>query len=824
MVQTVSDENAAQKISKILEASPDVGVMVKKIMDVYSVISSDETLDKKLRCIFNGLPQLFRFPDNLRIMIQMDDFKFSSKDFKEEKCKLSASIIVHGKSRGKVVVCYSEPVDHSGEISFNEYERMILRFNIESLGLATERKEDEGALMDSEELYRLLFNTSKDAVLMLAFDSLPKPVKVIDANDRALELLGYSREELKKLTLADVSHMASVHRSRDAMKKTLSEREGKFETAMTTKDGRVIPLEINASIFEYKGEPVTLCVLRDLSEQRLTESVLRDTETKLRTISENMMDLISEVDMTGVFTYASPSHFLVLGYEPGDLIGKSIFSLLHPIDADRMKAIVIDSVGKSEFGKLEVRFKHIHGFYIWLEVIGKLRFDKKGFPVSAVLTGREITDRKKIETELKAERDFSSAVIDVAQTMVIVFDATGRIEKFNRASEAVTGHSSEDAVGRNFLELFAGSLPGPNIEDGKRAFAELLSEAQPIHHESRWLRKDGSPLIVSWSAIAITDDHQRVQHIIVTGMDVTDRRLAEESLRERLKLEGLLNRISAEAVIVDDLERFLDGSLKDMGETMGASRAFLIEFDLEKKTMTQTHEWVAQGCPIDSHLWQDVPFASVPMDYDTMMREEIVAFEDVERDHYDPLLKEMLLKENVRALLSVPVTLGEEPYGLIGFDVIGRTRKWKKEDIDLVIAIARIVGQVIEREVKEEIMAVKDSAIEMATNAIAFANPEGKITYVNENFFRNTKFKSKDEVIGRSFSEFFANPQDVRRIVADLQRSGSIITEVDAKRADGSIVRVELTGTALKDENGKIKMFVGSTIDISKRKLSKPAK
>lgn len=285
---------------------------------------------------------------------------------------------------------------------------------------------------------------------------------------------------------------------------------------------------------------------------------------------------------------------------------------------------------------------------------------------------------------------------------------------------------------------------------------------------------------------------------------------------ERLKLEGLLNRISASAVIVDNLGKFLDDTLRDMGETMGVSRAFIIEFNMDKKTMTQSREWVAPGCPTDSHLWQDIPFASIPMDYDTMMREEIVAFEDVERDHYDPLLREMLIKENIKALLSVPITLGNEPFGLLGFDIIGKTKNWRKEDVDLVIAIARIIGHVIEREKKEEMLEVKDRAMELATNGIALADPTGRIVYVNEAFLRNTKFSSKEKIIGRSFSEFFANPKEVQRVIADLNKNGSVVTEIDAVRADGSIIRVELIGTVLKDENGKIRMFMGSTIDISK--------
>ena len=673
--------------------------------------------------------------------------------------------------------------------------------------------------MESEERYRLIFNASRDPILILtAGHSMKEPLGILEANDRAIQLLGYSREELMRMSLKDILNAVSVDHAMEAMRDSLATGEGQFEIILVNKDGNGVQVEVISQQIEFQGKKVTLCVLRDISELQRTESALRKAETRLKTISENMLDLIAEVDMNGMYAYASPSHKAVLGYEPFELIGKSIFDFLYPVDADRLKAIVIDSVGKPEFGKLEIRLRHSHGYFIWLETIGKLRLDDGGHPIGAVLSSREITDRKKFEADLKTEHDFSSAIVDAAQAMVIVLDTKGKILRFNRACENILGYSMDEAIGRTVFDLFSGPLMKVDIEKEKKIFDELMTGSYPITYESQWLKKDGSPLRISWSATALTDDHQQIQNVIITGMDITAKWVAEEDRRGRAKLDGLLSRVSKAAVVVDNLNRFLDNTLKDLGETMGVSRTFMIEFNVQMKTMTQAREWVAPECPTDSHLWQNVPVATIPADYDMIMREEIGVFKDVERDHYDPLLREMLLKENIKALLSVPVTLGNEPYGLIGFDVIGHTREWRNEDVDIAIAIARIVGYVIEREKKKEMLEIKDSAIEMATNAIAFADPTGKIIYVNNVFWKNTKFKSKDEVLGKSFSEFFANPGDVQRIIADLKRDGGIITEVDAKRADGSIVRVELTGTVLKDEKGEIKMFVGSTIDVSKRK------
>jgi PAS domain S-box-containing protein len=249
---------------------------------------------------------------------------------------------------------------------------------------------------------------------------------------------------------------------------------------------------------------------------------------------------------------------------------------------------------------------------------------------------------------------------------------------------------------------------------------------------------------------------------------------------------------------------------------METSRAFIIEFDVQKKTMSQTYEWLAPGISPDSHIWQDIPIASIPADYDTMMKEEVVVFGDVKKDHYDPVLREMLLREDIRALLSVPITLGDEPFGLLGFDIVGNTRKWQEEDVALVMAIARIIGHVIEHENKEEMLKIKDAAIEMSINSIMFADPAGKIIYVNKAFLRGSGYKSKEEVIGKQIAEFFPDSADADRINRIFQKEGFVVTRAPIIKADGSIIEVEITVTAVTDQRGNLQMIMASSIDVKR--------
>lgn len=138
------------------------------------------------------------------------------------------------------------------------------------------------------------------------------------------------------------------------------------------------------------------CVTRQQAEEKL-----RASEARLRQITDSMLDLVSQTSRAGIYEWVSPSHKTILGYEPDNLLGKSIYEFVHSEDLDNVINAVNRAISTSSPGKLEFRYRHADGHYLWLECNGNLLFDANGHVIGAVFNGRDITERRKMEEQLK---------------------------------------------------------------------------------------------------------------------------------------------------------------------------------------------------------------------------------------------------------------------------------------------------------------------------------------------------------------------------------------------------------------------------------------
>jgi len=130
---------------------------------------------------------------------------------------------------------------------------------------------------------------------------------------------------------------------------------------------------------------------------------------------------------------------------------------------------------------------------------------------------------------LKKERNFSSAVLDTVGALVIVLDRQGRIVSFNKTCEYITGYSVKEVFSKYIWEVFI--IP-EEIKPVKDTFARLVGTKLSSKFENYWVTKDAKRRLISWSNSVLLDDDNSVEFIIGTGIDITERRQAEESLKE----------------------------------------------------------------------------------------------------------------------------------------------------------------------------------------------------------------------------------------------------------------------------------------------------
>lgn len=138
---------------------------------------------------------------------------------------------------------------------------------------------------------------------------------------------------------------------------------------------------------------------------------------------------------------------------------------------------------------------------------------------------QEIVERVRA---LKRERNFISAVLDTAGALVLVLNRHGRIIRFNRACEQTTGYTFDEVRGKYWWDLF---LPPAEIEPVKAEFEQLWINQPPKRYESDWVTKDGQRRLIAWSNTVLFDPKGAIEYILNTGIDLTERKQAEEALQ-----------------------------------------------------------------------------------------------------------------------------------------------------------------------------------------------------------------------------------------------------------------------------------------------------
>lgn len=176
----------------------------------------------------------------------------------------------------------------------------------------------------------------------------------------------------------------------------------------------------DAALIWGVGIIVVLVILRqviflnDLKRAQITlkrnKEVISKRKEQLDFITSNMLDIISESDANGVLKYVSPSTQQLLGYHPQELVGHSLYELIHPDDREKVRQTIKKSSNATEGLRVESRLKTAEGKYIWIETTGKPVVDENGFR-GFIYSGRDITEQKKSAEYIKKSLEEKEALL-----------------------------------------------------------------------------------------------------------------------------------------------------------------------------------------------------------------------------------------------------------------------------------------------------------------------------------------------------------------------------------------------------------------------------
>jgi PAS domain S-box-containing protein len=440
------------------------------------------------------------------------DYREIAKQYGLRACWSTPILSQQGEVLGTFAMYYREVRSPSA------YELQLIERVTHMASLAIERAQTQAQLRASEQRYRSLF----ESVPIGLYRSTPEG-RIVDANDALVQMLGYpSREKLLE-TPAQALFCDPADRQRWQAEMDAKDVVSYFVTQLKRYDGTPIWVVDRAravrdpqgTILYYDGSLV------DITEQRRSEEALRASEARYRALVESSPDGIG-IHQDGRIVFINPAGARLLGAQnPDELVGKPAMDLLHPDYREVVRERIQRSLATGQPAPpLMEKFIRLDGTVIDVEVTA-VPIMWEGRPAMQVVF-RDITERKRMEEELKASEERYRDLFENANDGIYILDRAGRIVSFNRKAEELTGYTVEEVRGQSYTLFLP---PGPERKKARRAFLKNM-RGQPDKTELTIIRKDGREVILELSTRPIWQGGQIVG-IQGIGRDITERKELE---------------------------------------------------------------------------------------------------------------------------------------------------------------------------------------------------------------------------------------------------------------------------------------------------------
>lgn len=268
-------------------------------------------------------------------------------------------------------------------------------------------------------------------------------------------------------------------------------------------------------------------------EQRNAEQALRTSEERYRTLVETSFDWVWEVDTESRYTSSSPRVRDILGYEPAEVLGRTVLDLMGAPEAFRIGRLLSEITTRHEpISLLEMAMQHKDGRQRVLECSAVPMFTPDGTWLGYRGMARDITARRETEKSLKLH----NAALENAANAVVITDRSGIIEWANPAFAALSGWTLAEAMGKNPRDLVKSDRHSPEFF---RELWETILAGRPWRGEIVNRRKDGALRTEEMTITPVRDADGRISHFIAVKQDITERKSMEAQLLQAQRMEAI---------------------------------------------------------------------------------------------------------------------------------------------------------------------------------------------------------------------------------------------------------------------------------------------
>jgi len=375
--------------------------------------------------------------------------------------------------------------------------------------------------------------------VLLALDAAGR---VTSLNRRGHELLEYADGELVgKDWFETCVPQSDREGAAAAFRQLLAQGAGGtacFDARLLTKSGAARIVAWHASVLsdEAGNGAGILGSGEDVTQSRSAERAVRESEELLRTICDNINDIVVKIDLQGTYLYVSPSHERILG-RGAEVLGTCCFDYIHPDDREATWDAFVEGIRTGVECRQEHRYSHPAKGWIWLESVGQFKRMRDGEPI-AVVASRDITERKHAEEEIQK----LALVVRYSSELVCLASLDGRRTFLNEAGSRILGIAPDDAGQHAMDDIIPQELR-----------AKVHGEVLPTILERGMWEGDlqyrnvqtGRCTDVHAMTFAVRDARSgKPLYFANVSLDITERKRAQDALCERLREIERFNRLA----------------------------------------------------------------------------------------------------------------------------------------------------------------------------------------------------------------------------------------------------------------------------------------
>ena len=256
----------------------------------------------------------------------------------------------------------------------------------------------------------------KNLVPMIIADM--ETMKILQVNDGAIRLYGYSHDEFVNMHFNNLYHSSEAEYPYRIFHSIREDRYNRFECNHVTKHNKDVDVEMYLQPFKSIEGTIFFILILDVTEKRLAFKLLEESLNNYKLIASNSTDLIIRQRTDGKINYASPVSLKLLGYKPSFLIAENIYNFMHPDDMARIRYGIQNMIETAHY-KTRFRIRNFQGKYLWFESTAKI-IPGEEIPgeKEIISVSRDITDRVEIEKKLK-EADKKSDEIEKLKHIIL---------------------------------------------------------------------------------------------------------------------------------------------------------------------------------------------------------------------------------------------------------------------------------------------------------------------------------------------------------------------------------------------------------------------